>query len=212
MPKESLGERLNNLIELISVHPETKSTKPTIKDEQRALIREVEQCFDYLGKLGEFLPQAGFTDGVIELSTNKDQIVWGNMSKRLEQAFKPEFTFQPEEITSFTISCSGKIESNGERHINIDLERNNEPWSYVHAGAILRENCTAPTLDVGSQAPNAQVRAARLGLEALEAMPVAKIEEGELSHLLNRQQDLSVLKDAISFAIAELESKMPTAK
>lgn len=208
---ESFIQRFERLKSVKTEEPKRKLSDKEIKEGRKALAQEVVQCFSFLGQLGEFLPQAGFKDGVIELSIDSDLIHWMHMSERLQQAFKPEFTFQPEEITSFTISCSGKIAPNDERQINIDLKRNGEPWSHIQAGAIVRETYVGPTLNVGSEAPNAQVKAARLGLEALEAWPEASGGGGEAA-FLKQQQELSILQDVLNFAVTELESRMPIAK
>jgi len=208
---EALNQRLDNLIPTEAEKTEKRLTVRQIKEGQRILTQEVKEIFSFLGRLGEYFQQAGFKDGVIELSTKEDEIVWGNMSKRLEQAFKPEFTFQPEEITGFKMTCSGKTGGNGERKIGIELERNGMPWSYIHAGAIVRDDYVAPSIYANSQTPIAQVKAARMGLEALK--PGYKdCQEKKESELLHNQEELSILKEVLNFAVSELELRTPAAK
>jgi len=203
---ESLEARLDKLITTDAERTEKGLTGKQIKEGRRLLTQEVKEIFSFLERTGEYLQQEGYANGVIELGTKEDEINWGNMSEGLRQAFQPEFTFQPEEITSFKISCSGKTGGNGERNIVIDLQRNGMPWSYVHAGAIVRDNYVAPSIYANSQTPIAQVKAARMGLEALKP-GYKNCQEKRESQLLHDQEELSILKDVLNFAVTELESR-----
>ncbi|MFH0943491.1 MAG: hypothetical protein V1810_04970 [Candidatus Beckwithbacteria bacterium] len=176
-----------------SVFVEKQLSDQEISAGRESIVQEVKQVFSGLGKI---------TDGLVELSTNEDLIDWNRMPENLKRVFQPEFTFQPEEITRFYFACSPISEDDVARTITLRLERNNFPWSFIIAHAIVNEDNIEPWVEVGCFASQGQVTAAREGLQALVFSPDKR--GGKEAWLNQKQQELKVLKDVYNFLLYNL--------
>lgn len=97
--------------------------------------------------------------GKIDLGLDASEIKWENMPEEIENIFRPEFTFQPEDITSFSImpSRSGDKEAG----VRIALDRGEGWWNYISISAIARKDYYSGSSFIHCKADIAQVKESR---------------------------------------------------
>jgi len=204
-------ERLSQIKDLL--HPQKKEeptevSKVEILKIRRELRQKTEDLHNRLMLVSKILNDKKFNNK-LDLGTNPKKINWDEMPKEIADCFRPEFGYQADEITSFAIS-SKREESNGEISLQIGLNRNNQWWSYIGAGAIVRQGYTSGTEYIGCQAKLAQPKKAREAMEALDKSLWEKGRKGENDPLTQERHGLNSLELAeslLQFTASELEKR-----
>lgn len=177
------------------VREEASMTEKQVRKEVKRLHRTIKD-------IGEILATSGLEDG-LNLGTDVETIRWDLMGRNLAGVFKPEFEFQPEDITRFSIVPSTG-QDGGYHGLKISLERRGRWWSYISAEAYNRKSdgYTSPSISIHCHAKEAQVAAARQTVEQLKAWPQADIEDEKL--LLKDIKNLGLLTEVVNFTLAQL--------
>jgi hypothetical protein len=136
----------------------------------------------------------------LNLGSSVEEVNWDLIPERLVACFKPEFEYRPEEITGLYISSEESVALDGERSLKITLERNGEWWSYVSAGAIVRNDFHGGTTFARCSAEHDQPKLAR---EAMKALKDFMCEEESLT--MNDINELEFCNEMLKFATTELE-------
>lgn len=163
-------------------------------------------------ELGEIIKSKRF-GGKLDLGVNPDEVSWESMPEELVSIFKPEFAFQPEEITSFCIEP--KLVSPGRVGISIDLERNRSPWSYVTVEAIVRKDYVAGSSYVSCQSDISQVKAAREAMKSLNdslwgrnPIKETKVSDQSRSLLTHSYNELVFGEKVLNFVVGEVKRRI----
>jgi hypothetical protein len=156
-----------------------------------------------------------FFEGYVNLGTDSEKIDWESMPKAVADCFKPEFLFQPSEITKFRITTKDERQSNGEMGISMQLDRNGQWWSYVHVGAIVRDDYKSGTLYASCSASHGQVTEAREGMSALESSmwgDTQEYKDQHLPHLIHGKNALDLTESVLQFAATQAEKQVTEAE
>lgn len=193
-------------IEKISTKIDEAKLKNDLKHEIRRKSNDLHKRIERFHKI----LSGKFFEGHVDLGTDPEKIDWESMPKAVADCFKPEFSFQPSEITKFRITTKDNRQSNGEMEIAMQLERNGQWWSYVNVGAIVRDDYKSGTLFAHCSAAHGQVTEAREAMESLESSMWGrdqKFEDQQLSHLLHGKNTLDVTESVLQFAAVQAEKQ-----
>jgi len=170
---------------------------------ERELKREVRRLHGAIEKVGKILAVSGL-EGKVSLGTDVEEIRWDLMGANTAGYFRPEFEFQPEDITDFYIKYETG-QQGGYHGLVIRLKRNDRHWSTISANAFNRksDNYISPSTHISCQAPQAQVAAARHVREGLCSHPINK--EGKADSFAKKINELGLVTEVASFTIASLE-------
>ena len=147
--------------------------------------------------------------GTINLSTEVDSINWSGMPQEVASCFRPEFDYQPEEITSFSVVFHSN--SNGCELIGINLTRNGKTWSEIGAGACYQGGQYTTILKSRCIAPQAQKRSARRAMKSLEFPTRPNEIHPEVDSMVQTQYKLDISSAILGFTINEIEKYIGTA-
>ena len=181
-----------------------QKTKAELQTEHDRLANEL---YTSLVKFHSLLSNSE-VGGKIDLGTNPKKIDWRNMSHAQAQCFKPEFTFQPEEITGFYISTS---DNRLIMCIELSLERQSEAWSYIVASVMARSEYKAGCIEVDCVAGNGQITSAR---EAMKIMreglrgATTSTDAQDLRNLVYSSNSLKEGQMLLEFAVGTLEKQL----
>ena len=173
-----------------------------------------------LGLLQEIMkhPTIG---GKLNLGTNVETVNWSLMPESVAKCFRPEFDYQPEEITQF-YAQSSDMSAGEERFVGIYLDRNGSWWSHVQAGSIVRrKNGRLSRLDcmgyayIECNASQAQPQAAREAMggikHSLSLHSSGREPEGEeLGFIISDINKLRLGEDILSFVMAGIQNRIQT--
>ena len=192
-----------------------KKDRTTLARERDRMARNLHKK---LGILQEIMkhPTIG---GKLNLGTNVEMVNWSLMPQSVAKCFRPEFDYQPEEITQF-YAQSSDLNAGEERFVGIHLDRNGLWWSYVQAGSIVRRKngrlsrleCMGGTY-ISCYASQAQPKAAReamgeihhsLSLDSSGREP----EGGELQFIIIDINELRLGEDILNFVMGEIQNRM----
>jgi len=152
-------------------------------------------------ELGEIIKSKRF-GGELDLGVNPDEINWKSMPGDLVNIFKPEFAFQPEEITSFCIKpTTASPEGVG---IRIDLKRNKSYWSHVLVEAIVRKDYVAGSSYISCESDISQVKAAREAMQFLNDSLWGR----NPSQLVRSYNELVFGEKVLNFVVGEVKRRI----
>jgi len=186
------------------------------KIDKAAFLKEIKsnapRLYSRIQKLHDLLQHESF-GGKIDLGTDPRKIDWDAMPPEVAACFKPEFKYQPKDITSFTIST--ELDATTGNSIKIDLKRQDSWWSQVHVGAIVRKDMIGGTSYIGCQAKEAQPKAAReamaqLGAQLWQHGLTEGSEDKELPFIVKDVNELRLTEAVLVFAVGQLENRIGT--
>lgn len=169
-----------------------------LQKDKNKLAKDLKNRFT---ELGEILESKRF-GGKLDLGVNLDEISWKSMPEELVNIFKPEFAFQPEEITSFRIEP--KNVNPGEVGISINLKRNKCPWSHVIVGAIVRDDYVGGSTFISCQSDVSQVKAAREAMKSLDDSLWGR----NPSQLVHSYNELVFGEKVLNFVVGEVKRRI----
>ena len=160
--------------------------------------------------------------GKLNLGTKVEEVNWALMPESVARCFRPEFDYQPEEITEFSAEYSDRG-VDGQRSIEIRGSRNGQWWSYVEVGSIVRRKagllsgleCMGSAF-IDCYAPQAQPKAAREAMRELDESlwldaSGRRIEEkSQLPFIVNDINELRLGEDLLNFVMAEIQNRIQT--
>lgn len=198
-------ERLVALKSLLIEQPEDQEpnlTKSEHKRQKKEVQSRVKYNFDLLINFGEILEHPSF-NGKLDLGTDVETINWQAMPESMKNCFLPEFDYQPEKITSFTLACKNEVSNNGERQIQISLNRKNQWWSIIYAGMYNRKDYIAPSVNASCKASIVQVEEAEEAMDFINLRSEAPTSNERI--LERNQHELEMFVGIFNFAVSELE-------
>ena len=149
--------------------------------------------------------------GEVTLGTDPKKINWRNMSHAVAACFRPEFTFQREEITRFYITTDNDKARN-EMRIKIALERFHSDWSEVAFGVVVGSPFTPEgDVEIRCEADMAQVTAAREAMATLDEGLWGPTSISDAKDLRNLVRSSCVIKEGqmlLEFAVGVLEKQL----
>jgi hypothetical protein len=188
--------------------PTVEETQETqVKEEypmtERELEREVKRLHGVIKDTGEILAVPGL-DGKLSLGTDVEEIRWDLMGANIAGYFRPEFEFQPEDITDFYIKYKSGQEG-GQQGLEICLDRMGSWWSYIIAEAYNRKDdgYISPSITILCSSDHGQIAAARRVREDLDDYPTRR--GGQIDTFLKEIKNLGLVTEVVSFTIASLE-------
>ena len=104
-----ITERLNNLKNIVNppvIEPQRLSKKETGKI-NKDIKKRAKKLHGNIRELGLFVNE--HFNGVIDLGTDVESINWSEIPPEIASCFRPEFSYQPEDITSFKITFRTNI-------------------------------------------------------------------------------------------------------
>lgn len=162
----SLAE-LNSIKETIKVRlNERRAGMMGIRKLRRENTQSAKDLKTRIGALGEILGSEIF-EGRLELGVNPKEIDWIQMPEPVKNIFKPEFSYQPEDITDFGIT-TGRDGCLGSADLRISLYRREMPWIYIVANAIVRPKYASSSVSVICQHSPSQIKEGREAIQVLE--------------------------------------------
>lgn len=188
--------RLEAIEQALAVRQKEPVTPKKAKEQIRTSIKN---NFELLKRFGKILGNEPF-NGRLELPTNPEEINWQHMGEALTACFKPEFEFQPEDITGFRLKYIDEPHIS-EKALEIALDRNGMWWSTVKIGMIVRKDWISPTIYAGCIAGPGQVKAAREGLERIKPDYTKRDWQRDL-------HTLEIFDQLFDFATRELQSQI----
>lgn len=211
-----MQQRFEAIRQMLDHNPALKI--PIVTDVNK-LSREIHtvapDLFQRLQKFQELLKHKA-VGGRIDLGADVETIPWESMPKELAACFKPEFGYQPEEITGFGITVEG-VTSNGAMSLNIDMQRNGRWWSYVRVGAIVREDYVSGSAYISCQSDQAQPKGARESMRKLNESLwrndlTGKSDDKRLPQFVHGVLTLRFVDSVLKFAVGELERQVQVRK
>ena len=161
--------------------------------------------------------------GKLNLGTKVEEVNWALMPESVAKCFKPEFDYQPEEITEFYVEYSDHG-AEGERSVGIHLSRNRLWWSYVQAGSLVRRKggplsgleCMGSAY-MSCRASEAQPKAAREAMSELNQSlwldSSGRSPEGkELPYIINDINEFRLGEDILNFVMAEIQNRIQSSQ
>jgi hypothetical protein len=160
-----------------------------------------------LGSLSEILnyPEIG---GKLDLGTDPDQISWDKMPEGLAGCFRPEFDFQPDEISGFSVRSS-EDSSTGSRGLDFRMERNKFPWSSVTVDVYNRRDYKSGSVDAHCQSKHGQVKKARDAMDELEDRMWHAGSENVDSSFRYGINSLNYVNDIMNYVGFEISKRLP---
>lgn len=184
-------------------------SKPEVRNLKTEVIDKAKDLHTRLGMFHDLL--TGHFEGRVDLGTDVESINWDAMPQGVAACFKPEFSYQPDEITAFFISSKDNRRSNGRIGTRISLERINKSWSEIQSGAIARERdgYHSGVTFISCKAPQAQPKEAREAMKSLDDALRRRDLNIKDSALMRSLEELNFTESVLEFATSELERHMP---
>ncbi|MFH0840929.1 MAG: hypothetical protein V1865_03060 [bacterium] len=176
--------------------PEQLEKRPSI-DEEKSLAIDLHA---QLKKFQELLGDERFK-GKLELGNPQSESRWNvTMPEEVAACFKPEFSFQADEITEVSLRIDDSNKINGGLSLHLELKRNNQSWIVASFGALTRNNCHCGTNYLDCLAPQAQMSEGRKAIENLQAKLRGSVKENYGNYSLNC---LRLTDRMLDFAVKE---------
>ena len=185
-----------------------KPPKLDKKGMQKEINSKARKLHERIKELHTLL-QHPWIGGKIDLGTDPAKINWDAMPKEIAACFRPEFAYQPGDITAFTIST--ELDATTGNTIKIDLKRLVLWWSQVYVGAIVRKDYISGTSSILCHSKEGQPRAAREAMEQLNAGLwrhdlTQESNDRQLPQLVHGVNDLRLTQRVFDFAMEILEA------
>ncbi len=199
---KDLEEKINPPV----IEPEGLSRKETRKIE-KGIKKRAKKLHKNISALRELVKE--HFDGTIDLETDVERINWSEMPPEIAACFRPEFDYQPEDITSFKITF--RSGTTGGEAIEIRLKRLDSWWAKVGTGVYYRKDYHSDNLRASCEASQAQIRPAREAMKNLNHY----IWDDETIHvddksLLKTQYGLQISEAFFEFTIGEIKRQVDT--
>jgi len=180
------------------------------KAERKRVVKEVRQkaedLHSCLGMLHEVLTE-GFKNH-LPLGEDPEQINWELMPRMIANCFRPEFDFQPEDITAFYISVRDDS-TTGNRQVGLRLDRENRWWSCLDLGTIVRKDYSGGLSHIHCLAPIGQKREAREAMKELDSSLWGEESKDTRGRMLKRDvRELGLLEEFLGFVVGEMERQI----
>lgn len=206
-------EQLTDIEERLLGEPQIQLSNKEIKKLKGQVKENALDLHSRLGLFREILTKDRFNNR-LNLGTDVESINWDAMPEDIANCFKPEFDYQPKEITDFYITT---YDTNaGGLDIRLQLDRNDIWWSTISAGSVVQNmgniiggNYYSGDVFLHCYARHAQLKEAREAMDLLNESLWEKdqrhINSKNMYHSL---ESLQIAESILEFSTAEIRRQV----